>query len=143
MIEIHKHFLEVAVEACRSLPAEIETHVAMVSSLPKEMVKLRLIAVEGLIKAGQNALRVQHDNKGFIFVQASQNLLALRWSELDILKGKKKSTSSGESIFYIPEVILKKIEELIDQVDSSELTPAVQWLNRYKSIDVDGVSCLP
>lgn len=142
-IEIHKHLLEVAVEACRSLPAEIETYAAMVSSLPKEMVKLRLIAVEGLIKAGQNALRVQHDNKGFIFIQASQNLLTLRWSELDILQGKKEKASSGQSVFIMPGVVLDKIEELISQVDSGELLPAVNWLGRHENVNVENVSRLP
>jgi hypothetical protein len=143
MIEIHKHLLEVAVEAYRSLPVEIETYAAMLSSLPKEMVKLRLIVVEGLIKAYENALRVQHDGKGYIIFQDGNNMLSIYWLELDILQGKKEKASSGQSVFITPGVVLNKIEELISQVDSGELLPAVNWLGRHENVNIENASSLP
>ena len=69
-------------------------------------------------------------------------LLTLRWSELDFLKAKSESPSSGESIFIAPELVLNKTEELIDQVDSGKLVPAVQWLNRCDTIYIDDISRL-
>jgi hypothetical protein len=142
MIQIHRQLLIEAAEVCHSLPAEIEKYAAKVSSLPQEMVKLRLIIVQGLIKAYENFLRVQHENKGYIIVQAGHGMLRICWSELDILKGKKEKPSSGESVFIAPEVVLKKIEELITQVDFGELVPAINWLSRYENVNVEGRSRL-
>ncbi len=139
----HKHLLENAGSACRSLPSEIEKYTAVVSSLPREMVKLRLVTVQGMIKACENALQAEHENKGYIIVQVSHSMLSIYWSELDLVKGKKESISTEESVFVAPEVVLKKVEELISQVDSGELVPAIKWVNRYENINVGGLNRLP
>ena len=143
VIEIHKHLLKDAGEVCCSLPADIEKYAATVLSLPPEMLKLRLITVQGLIKAYGNSLRVQHENKGYIIIQDGHNMLSIYWSELDILEGKKEKPSSGESIFKKPDVVLEKIERLMSQVDSGELLPAVNWLRRHENVNAKGVSRLP
>lgn len=137
MIEIHRQLLAEAAEACRSLPVEIEKYVNTVSSLPRAMVKLKLIVVQGLIKAYENALRVKHESKGYIFIQAGHNMLNICWYKLDLLGGKTEKPSSGESVFFTVEVVLKKIEKLISQVDSGELIPAIKWLDRYENINID------
>lgn len=141
--EIHKQSLLDAIEVCRLIPDEINKFDVIVSSLPVAMVKLRLTAVKGLIIAGEKALRVQHGNKGFIFIQAVHGMLSIRWSELDFLAGQKQSPSSGESVFIAPEEVVDKVEELLSQVDSGELVPAVDWLSRYDIIRVEGIGCLP
>jgi hypothetical protein len=143
MIEIHRQLLVEAAEACRSLPAEIEKYVTTVSSLPQAMVKLRLIAVQGLIRAYENALRAQHKGKGYIFIQAGNNMLSVCWSELDLLGGKTEKPSSGESVFFAVDKVLEKIEEFISQVDSGDLLPAINWLNRHENVNIDRGSRLP
>jgi hypothetical protein len=137
MIEIHRQLLMEADEVCLSLPAEMEKYVTTVSSLPQAMVKLRLIIIQGLIIACENALRAQHQGKGYIFIQAGNNMLNVRWSELDLLDGKKEKPSSGESVFSTVEKVQEKIEELISQVDSGQLLSAINWLSRYENINVD------
>jgi hypothetical protein len=137
MIEIYRRFLEDASQVSRSLPAEIEQYATTVSSLPKEKIKLRLIMVKGLIKAHENALRVKHQYKGYVFIQAGHRMLNICWSELDLLGGKKEKPSSGESVFFAVEVLLEKIEELISEVDYGKLLTAINWLSRYENINAD------
>jgi hypothetical protein len=138
-IEIQINLLEEAGEICRILPGSIETYTKSVSFIPQVMVKLRLDAVQGLIKAYENALRVQHGDKGNVFAQVGHGALRIFWSELDFSKGEEKSPSSGESLFMKVEVVLKKIEELISQVDSGDLLPAIGWLNRYEDVSIHKV----
>lgn len=137
MFNINRELLLNAIEVCHSIPAEINKFGATVSSLPALMVKARLITIQGLVSSNVKALRVQHEGKGYIFVQAGNSTLSICWSKLDFLDGKEEAPSSGESVFIAPEVVVKKIEELISQVDSGELVSAINWLSRYENVRVD------
>jgi hypothetical protein len=132
MIEIHRQLLVDAAEVCRSLPAEIETFAAAVSSLPQEMVKLRLTLIHNMIILG----------KGFIFVQAGHGMLSIRWSELDFWEGQEVSSGSEGGVFIAPEVVVDKVKELLSQVDRGELVAAVYWLSHYGEVNMDGLNML-
>lgn len=141
--EIHKQSMLDAIEVCRSIPEEINKFTLIVSALPATIVKLRLTVIQGLIISGERALRLQHGDKGFVFVMAGQCLLSVRWSELDYLAGQKESLGSSGSLFIAPEVVVHRVEELVSQVDSGELVPAVDWLSRYEMVFVEGINPSP
>ena len=142
MLEIHKQLLLDAAEVCHSLPAEIETFAFIVSSLPQELVKLRLTLIQSMIILGERYLRLRHGGKGFIFVQVGHGMLRIRWAELDLLEGQKVSTGSSGGVFVVSEVVMDKVKELLSRVDRGELVAAVDWLSHYGEINIDGLNLL-
>jgi hypothetical protein len=142
VIKTHIQFLADAVGACRSLPDQISMFATAVSTLPQAMVKLRLTWVQTAVMFGELYLRLQHGEKGFIFVQAGHGMLSIKWEELDLLEGRKVSTGSSGGVFLSPEMVSDKVEELLRQVDRGELAPAVHWLSRYSQVNIDGLDQL-
>ncbi len=141
--QINKQLLLEAAEVCCSLPREIDYFTSIVSSRPMEMVKFRLIAIKSLIIVGECILRVQHEDKGFIFVIAGHNSLNVHWFEHELLAAQKEWLSYRGNFVIPPEVVVYKVEQLLSQVNSGELVQAVDWLSRYGSVFVDGVNGLP
>lgn len=117
---------------CESLRKDIAQFVSIVSTLPAEMVKLRLTTMTYHIMTEAQKLSKQHHGKGYVFIMISNIAFGIHWAEKEYSAEDKEDFRRRGYLIVSPEAMAKAAEQLSEKVDSGQLTEAVIWLNRYE-----------
>lgn len=117
---------------CESLRKDIAQFVSIVSTLPAEMVKLRLMTMTLHIMTQAQNLSKQHPGMGYVFIMAGKVSFGIYWVEKEYSAEDKEDFRRRGYLIVSPEAMAEVAKQLSERVDSGQLTEAVNWLNRYE-----------
>jgi len=130
--EVLRHSLLEINNRCHSLRQDIAAFVNIVSTLPAEMVKVRLSAMVSQIMMQTSRLHNRQNEKGVVFVMMSHMVLSVHWTEKEFSIEAKEDFKRRGYLIISPEGIAKVVEHLSDGIDSGQYAEAVEWINRYE-----------
>jgi len=128
---LHHDLLEIN-RQCEGLRQDIVEFVTIVSTLPAQMVKLRLTVMTYNIVIQVRNLLKQHHGNGYVFVMMNDTGLGIYWVEKEYSAEDKENFKRHGYLITSPEAMGKVAEQLSEKVDSGELAEAVDWLKRYE-----------
>ena len=117
---------------CQTLRQDIAEFGNIVSILPAQMVKLRLMATTCHVMIQAHNLYKQHNGNGHVFIMMSNVGFGIYWAEEEYSAEDKEYFKRRGYLIISPETIVKVVEELSAKVDSGQLVESVWWINLYE-----------